>query len=174
MKVLTDDLVHWIIVVKLNESKTTLLAILLIGNNASRNNIAKGTEVVAQVLLVEIIPQSSNEQLLDGGTSLWTVDVLSGNGPLRFHHTAIDFVRPLVLCFVHHVRLRVRDETEPAATLGLGVLHDDHVHYFAPLFKVGLQGFVGGTVVQSADEQFPQMFRLADFLEEVKTNSGVD
>ena len=116
------------------------------------------------MLLVEIIPQSTDEKLLNRGTSLRTVDVLAGNGSLRFHNAAIDLVRPLGLGLVHHVRLGVRDETKPAATLGLGVLHDDHVHYFAPLFKVGLQGFVGGAVVQTADEQLPQMFRFADVL----------
>lgn len=67
---------------------------------------------------------------------------------------------PSVLRVVYHVRSGVRDESEAAGALGLGVLHDDDVDDLAPLFEVLAERFVGGAVVEAADEELAELFRL--------------
>lgn len=163
MALLQDNFIHRIVVVKFDKSKATLLAVLLVRDDASRDYVSELAEVIPQVFFVEIVAQPADEQLLYRCASLRSVNVLPRDGPLWFHHAAVDLVRSLALRFVHHVRLRVGDEAETAAALGLGVLHDHHIDHLAPLLEVGLQGFVRGAVVQTSDEQFAQVLWLADF-----------
>lgn len=49
-------------------------------------------------------------------------------------------------------------EAEAAGAFCFRVFHDDHVDDVAPLLKVLLEGVVGGAVVETADEEFSELF----------------
>lgn len=136
--ILTNNLVNWIVIIEFDESESTLLATVLLGDDVDQGDASVLLEIVSQALFIVVITDSSNEQFLDGGPGVWTVDILTWDGSLRFNDSSIDFVWSLRLGFVYHARLGVGDETETTGSLGFWVFHDDYVDNLAPTFEMGL------------------------------------
>lgn len=61
-------------------------------------------------------------------------------------------MRPIVLRIVYHVRLGVRDETKSTGSFSFRIFHDDDIHNFSPFLKMGFQRFIGGSIVQTSNE----------------------
>lgn len=159
---LKDDFVNGIVVIELNEGEAALLAGVLVGNNVHAHDLAKVLEVLAQALFIVIVSKPAHKELLYRGSRIRGIDLLAWHSPLGLHGASIDLVWPGILRIVDHVRLGVRDETEAARALRLGILHHHHVDNVAPLLEVSLQAIICGAVVQSADEQFAQLLWLGD------------
>lgn len=68
------------------------------------------------------------------------------------HLPSVDTMRPVVLRIIHHVRFGIGDKAESTWPLGLGVLHNNDINNFPPFFKVCLQWFISGAIVQPTNK----------------------
>lgn len=160
MIALQADLIDRIVIIKLDETEATLLAGLLVRDNADGIDGTEALEVHPQIVLLVVVLQTTDEQLLDRGTGLGSADLLPRDGALRLDDAPVDAMGTGVLGVVDHVGARVGDEAEAARALGLGVLHDDDVDDVAPGLEVLLQGVVGRAVVEPADEELAHVLGL--------------
>lgn len=69
-------------------------------------------------------------------------------------------MRSVVLRIINHVRFRIRDEAEATRPFGFRILHNDDIYDLPPFFEMRLERFVGGSVVETTDKDFPMYLGL--------------
>lgn len=100
--ILTNNFVHWIIIIEFNKSETAFFLIIFVHDDVDRGHIAKFSKVITQIFFVVLILQTANEQFLHRCAGLWPIDVLTWHGTFWLDHAAIDLVWACILRFVHH------------------------------------------------------------------------
>lgn len=182
---LTDSLIHCIVVVELDEGEAATLASGFVSKQFNGDYIPELEEVFTKAFLIVVILKTAYEQLLHGYISLARFAFGTGQSTLGFHSSgserphgidlflvrydpppslyslAVDDVRTVLLGPVDHERLCVGDEAEAARSLGGSIAHHHNIDHLAPLAVEQLQVLLGGVRGQPADEELTQVLQLA-------------
>lgn len=87
MVTLTAYFVNWVIIIKLNETKSPFLASLLLSDQADSDNVSERTEIILQVFFLDFLLEPTNKQFLDSGAGIRSVDLFPWHCPLGFHNS---------------------------------------------------------------------------------------
>merc|ERR1719458_1420328 len=128
-----DNLVHSVVIVKLNESKASLLSSVVPLQLLHVHNLSKVLKVGADVIVLHLVADTSDEDLLHADLGLGLASIAARGGTFRLQGFVIDLMRSVRLALIQPSGCRVGDN--------------------AKAFKMGTQLVLGGGVAEASDEQ---------------------
>ncbi|KAM7389122.1 hypothetical protein PAMP_023116 [Pampus punctatissimus] len=137
-------LVGRVVVGEVNKAEAPFLPGLLLRDDFGLFYLAVLREILAQVLLLDVVFQAADEDFLHLSEGLRFVRVLSRHGPLHFDGVSIDGVRPGRHRRVGLLRCGVGDKAEAAGPLQLLVHHHHAVGQRTVLLEMLAQAIVVG------------------------------
>lgn len=150
-------LVCRVVILKIHEAETTLLARLLVGNNLGLFHGAKLREVLYQVALGHVSLKAPDKELLHLGVGTGPRRILPGHRPLQLHRVAVHGMGRGGHGGIGLLHIGVGHEAEATGALGLGVHHHHAVRQGPKGLKVAAQARLTRLHVEAADEQLTQL-----------------
>merc|ERR1719458_1499205 len=148
-----DNLVHSVVIVKLNEPKASLLSSVVPLQLLHVHNLSKVLKVGADVIVLHLVADTSDEDLLYTDLGLGLASIAARGGTFCLQGFVIDLMRSVRLALIQPSGCRVGDKAKASGPAGIVELHNDAVDEFAKAFKMGTQLVLGGGVAEASDEQ---------------------